>query len=117
LEFVAENPVRHGTLPGNILEVAQVILDAGVERAALNETLMLVSTGRVPRECRVQIPLIDLLCDHGADPSGPVQAAALHGELGPVRALLGRGARIDLPMAAALGRIEDAVFFVSYLYR
>ena len=28
LEFVAENPVRHGTLPGNILEVAKVILDA-----------------------------------------------------------------------------------------
>src|SRR6516162_5247652 len=29
LEFVAENPVRHGTLPVNIVEIARVILDAG----------------------------------------------------------------------------------------
>jgi hypothetical protein len=108
LEFVPENPVRHGTLPGNILEVAKIILDAGVERAAVNETLMLVSTGSVARKCGVQLPLIDLLCDHSADPDSAIRAAALHGELGSVQALLGRGARIDLPVAAALGRIEDA---------
>ena len=41
LEFVAENPVRHGTLPDNIVRVAKVILDAGGEPSALNETLML----------------------------------------------------------------------------
>jgi ankyrin repeat protein len=95
-------------LPGNILEVARVILDAGVERSALNETLMLVSTGSVPRECRVQLPFIDLLCDRGADPNSAIRAAALHGELESVNALIGCGARIDLPVAAALGRIEDA---------
>jgi hypothetical protein len=108
LEFVAENPVRHGTLPDNIVRVAKVILDAGVEQTALNETLMLVSTGSVPRECGMQRPLIDLLCDHGADPNSAIHAAALHGELEAVNALMGRGARIDLPVAAALGRIEDA---------
>ena len=108
LEFVAENPVRHGTLPDNIVRVAEVILDAGVDQSALNETLMLVSTGSVPRECRKQLPLIDLLCDHGADPNSAIHATALHGELEAVNALLGRGARIDLPVAAALGRIEDA---------
>jgi hypothetical protein len=108
LEFAAENPVRHGTLPGNILEVTKVILDAGVERSALNEALKLVSTGSVPRECRVQLPLIDLLCDYGADPNSAAQATALHGELEALHALIGHGARIDLPMAAALGRIEDA---------
>jgi hypothetical protein len=108
LEFVAENPVRHGTLPDNIVEVARVILDAGVEQGALNETLMLVCTGSVARECRVQRPLIDLLCDRRANPNPAIQAAALHGELEAVSALLGRGARIDLPVAAALGRIEDA---------
>ena len=107
LEFVAENPVRHGTLPHNIVGLTTVILDAGVERSALNETLMLVSTGRVPRECRVQLPLIDLLCDHGADPSSALQATALHGELEAVNALIGRGARINLPVAAALGRMDD----------
>src|SRR6202140_2652786 len=108
LEFVAENPVRHGTLPANIVEVTKVILDAGPRRSAQNETIMLVSTGSVSRECRVQLPLIDLLCDYGADPSSAVRAAALHGELDSVDALIGRGARIDFPVAAALGRIEDA---------
>ena len=69
LEFIAENPVRRGTLPAKIVEVAKVILDGGPSQSARNETLMLVSTGSVPRECRVQLPLIDLLCDHGADPN------------------------------------------------
>ena len=108
LEFVAENPVRHGTLPANIVEAAKVILDAGPSQSAKDQTLMLVSTGSVPRECRVQLPLIDLLCDYGADPNSAVHAAALHGELGAVNDLLGRGARLDLPVAAALGRSEDA---------
>lgn len=108
LEFVAENPVRHGTLPATIIEVTKVILDAGPSQSAKNETLMLVSTGTVPRECRMQLPLIDLLCDHGADPNTAMQATALHGEFEALNALIGRGARIDLPVAAALRRIEDA---------
>jgi len=108
LEFVAENPVRHGTLPANIVDVTRVILDAGVEQSALNETLMLVSTGSVARECRLQLPLIDLLCDYGADPNSAIHATALHGEFEAVNALIRRGARIDLPVAAALGRFEDA---------
>jgi len=81
LEFVAENPVRHGTLPANIVEVTKVILNAGPSQSAQNETLMLVSTGSAPRECCAQLPLIDLLCDYGADPNSATQAAALHGEL------------------------------------
>ena len=108
LEFVAENPVRHGTLPANIVEVTKTILDAGPSPLARNETLMLVSTGSVARECRAQLRLIDLLCDYGADPNCAVQVTALHGEMGAVHALIERGARIDLPVAAALGRIEDA---------
>jgi hypothetical protein len=107
LEFIAENPVRHGKLPPNIAEVAKVILEAGAEQAALNETLMLAATGSVPRECGVQIPLIDLLCAYGADPDRALGPATLHGELQAVDALIRRGARINLPVAAALGRIED----------
>jgi ankyrin repeat protein len=108
LEFVAENPARHGILPAKIVEVTKVILDAGARQSSRNETLMLVSTGSVTRECRVQVSLIDLLCDYGADANSAVHAAALHGEFEAVSALIGRGARIDLPVAAALGRIEDA---------
>jgi hypothetical protein len=107
LEFIAENPVRHGTLPHNIVEVAKVILDSGVELSVCNETLMLVATGSVPRECGLQVPLINLLCDHGAQPDSALQAAALHGELPSVHALLQRGARVDLPVVAALNRLDD----------
>jgi ankyrin repeat protein len=108
LEFVAENPIRRGKLPANIVEVAKLILDAGAknDRARLDETLGLVCSGRIPRECRVQIPLIDLLCDYGADPNRGMPGA--HGEFEAADALLRRGARVDLPVAAALGRVEDA---------
>ncbi|MBV8897117.1 MAG: ankyrin repeat domain-containing protein [Acidobacteriaceae bacterium] len=108
LEFAAENPIRHGTLPANIVKVARIIIDAGAEKSSLDETLELVSTGRVPRECGVQVPLINLLCEHRADPNLAIQAAAAHGEVQAVEALLARGAAMSLPLAAALGRTEDA---------
>jgi hypothetical protein len=107
LEFTAGNPVRHPKLPGNIVGVVKVILDAGAEPSALNETLGLVATGSVPRECRMQLPLIDLLSDHGADPNSALHAAILHGELEAAHALIRRGARVDLPVAAALGHTDD----------
>jgi hypothetical protein len=110
LEFAAENPVRHGTLPANIVQVAEVILEAGAKDnpSALNETLGLVCSGRVPRESGVQLPLIDLLCDHGADPNYAMPSALGHGEFEAVNALIRRGGRVDLTVAAGLGRIEDA---------
>jgi len=108
LEFVAENPIRHGKLPANIVEVARVILDAGAknDQPALDATLGLACSGRVARECGVQIALIDLLCDYGADPNGAMPGA--HGEFEAAEALLRRGARLDLPASCALGRAEDA---------
>lgn len=106
LEFVAENPIRQGKLPANIVEVTRTILDAGGQE--VNETLELVCSGRVARECGVQIPLIDLLCEYGADPNRAMMAALGHGEFEAVNALIRHGARIDLPVAAALGRTENA---------
>lgn len=108
LEFVAENPIRRGKLPANIVEVAKLILEAGAtnDQMRLDETLGLVCSGCVPRECGVQIPLINLLCDYGADPNRGMPSA--HGEFEAADALLRRGARFDLPVAAALGRVEDA---------
>jgi Ankyrin repeats (3 copies) len=110
LEFVAENPIRNGTLPANIVQVAELILNAGAKQnpSALNETLGLVCSGRVPRESGVQVPLIDLLCDHGADPNFAMPPALAHGEFEAVNALVRRGARMDLTVAAGLGNIEDA---------
>ena len=110
LEFTAENPIRHGTLPANIVSVAKVIIEAGArtDQSALDETLGLVCTGRVPRECGVQLPLIDLLCGFGANPNSAMQAALGHGEFDAVNELIRRGAVINLPTAAATGRNEDA---------
>lgn len=109
LEFVAENPVRRGTLPDTIVEVAKVILeaDAKADQSALNDSLGLVSTGCVPRECRVQIPLIDLLCAYGAEPTSATLGALAERELEAVDALLRNGARLDLVLAAGLGRVEE----------
>lgn len=107
LEFVAENPIRRGKLPANIVEVARVILEAGVERKSLQDALALAATGSVPQECGVQQGLIELFCDYGADPQTELHAAALHGSLGAVETLLARGAKLDMPVAAALNRIDD----------
>jgi hypothetical protein len=108
LEFIAENPVRHNQMPGNIVEITRVILDAGPSQAAIDETLMLVSTGSVARECGEQRPLIDLLCDNGADPNSAIRVTALLGEIEAVKVLIERGAKVDLPVAAALGWTEEA---------
>jgi hypothetical protein len=110
LEFVAENPVRRGTLPPNIVEIATLLLDAGAKHdfPALNETLALVSSGCVAREGNLQLPLIDVLCRYGADPNLALAVALPHAEFDAVHALLRNGARLDLPAAAALGRLDDS---------
>lgn len=114
LAFVAENPIRRGTLPPNIVEVAKVILEAGAkeDRSALHETLGLVCSGCVPRESRVQIPLIDLLCAFGAEPASAIIPALTHGEREAVDALRRNGAPLDLVVAAGLGRAEDVQRFL-----
>ena len=52
--------------------------------------------------------MVNLLCDRGADADRAAESAAVLCELQAVDALLGRGARITLPLAAALGHTEDA---------
>jgi ankyrin repeat protein len=60
----------------------------------------------------VQIALIDLLCDHGADPDRAMLAALGHGEFEAAYALICRGAKVDLPVTAAIGRADDARFLL-----
>jgi len=108
LEFAAENPIRRGTLPPRIEEVVRVILDAGAkaDQASIDETLGLVCSGRVARECGVQIPLLHLLCDYGANPNVAMLPALGHGEFEAVEALIQRGAAVTLAVAAATGRTQ-----------
>jgi hypothetical protein len=107
LEFVAENPIRHGKQPKNIVEVTRVILDAGPDQVSRDTALALVATGSVPLESGAVVPLVQLLCEYGADPDGAIESAALHGSLLAVRTLLQQGARMTLPIAAALNSMAD----------
>ena len=75
--------------------------------AAIDETLGLVATGRIVRECGVQTAMIDLLCGRGARPDGALPAAIGHGERAAAEALIGHGAPINLTVAAGLGRLDD----------
>jgi Ankyrin repeats (3 copies) len=112
LWFVAENPIRNGKLPKNIAQVTQAIIRAAQrERVnSLNEqlsyTLALVCTGRVPRECGVQIELIDVLIDAGATP-GQGHDALAHGNLAAAERLVERGAKLTLATAVCLERTDD----------
>ena len=108
LAFCAENPIRNGRLPAKIVEATRAILDAKPDVKQIHYALALVSSGRIARECNAQVPLIDLMCDYGAIPDRAMQPALAHGEFAAVDALLRRGAALDLPTAAALGRLAEA---------
>lgn len=110
LDFIAENPIRHAKLPPNIVQIARIILDAGAnkDQAIMDSALGLVCSGRVPRECGLQIPLINLLCECGANANEAVLPALGHGEFQAVTALLAHGAKLDLAVAAATGRVGEA---------
>jgi peptide-methionine (S)-S-oxide reductase len=113
LWFVAGNPVRNDTLPVNSVEVARVIIEAlkhnsvSALQEQLDYTLALVCSGRVPRECGVQFPLIDLLIDNGADPDHGLNPAVTHCEIAAVEKLIKRGASLTLLAAIATNRKED----------
>ena len=111
LWFVAENPIRNGRLPPNIVEVTRALLAAAREMPSYREqvdyALALVTSGRVPRECGVQLPLIDLLLEAGADPDGALVPALVHHEVAAVEHLLARGARLTLTAAVCMDRLDE----------
>jgi ankyrin repeat protein len=115
LWFVAENPIRNGSLPENIAQVAGAIVMAarreGVDslQEQLDAALGLVCSGRVARECGVQGELIDVLGAAGADPNGALVSAFAHRELAAAERLLARGARLTLLAAVCTGRNSDVV--------
>ena len=106
--FIADNPIRRGRLPGNIVVMAGVIVQAIRRQAAdtlreqLEYALGLVATGRIPRECGVQAELIDLLIDAGAVPGDGIGALA-NGNPEAAWQLIRRGGRLTLAAAAGIG--------------
>jgi len=106
LWFVADNPIRIEKLPNNIRDITEVLIRFVKEYAKnaelqLNYTLGLVATGRIPKECGVQIELMDLLIKQGAKTGGALGALA-NGNTEAALFLLEKGENINLPIAAGL---------------
>lgn len=110
LEFIAENPTRNGRLPANAPELAQIVIDAGAknDRRTLTDTLALVASSAVAHESGMQPELIRVLSSAGADPNDALLAPLIYGQFEAVEELLRNGATLDLPVAAATGRLRDA---------
>lgn len=113
LWFVAEDPVRHGSLPANIAAVARAIVEAARREAAptlqeqLDYALTLVSWSSIARKHGVQIALIDVLVDAGAATGGNPNNALVNRNVAAAEHLLKRGAEMTLAAALCLGRWDD----------
>ena len=114
LWFVAEDPVRAGKLPSNIVEIAGAIIDAARVhapeslQAQLDGALPLVAWSGVAASAGVQIPLIDLLVHAGAAPGGNANNALVNGHVAAAERLIELGDHLTLASAACLDR-SDAI--------
>lgn len=112
LWFIADNPIRKETLPATIVEITQLLIHSVQLHAPdsfkqqIDYTLGLVATGRIPRECGVQIELMDLLIDAGATPNNGHSALA-HGNVEAAQHLIDRGGELTLLAAICLNRTGD----------
>jgi hypothetical protein len=112
LWFVADNPIRHDQLPANIVEVTTLLIAAYKKEQLsnwqhiLDYTLGLVTTGRIPRKCGVQLPLMKLLIDEGAT-VGIGHGALAFGNFEAAAYLLERGGELTLTTAVCLDRQAD----------
>ncbi len=110
--------------PGNAVEIARVLLEAGAEVDALAgmyggeyPTLSMLVSSSPPADAGVQGPLAETLLDFGAAIEGcgspqwksPLLTALVFGFLDTAETLVRRGARVgDLVTAAGLGRLGEA---------
>lgn len=117
LWFVADNPIRHEKLPPNIVEVTKTIIKALQKsndnnyQFIIDYTLGLVSTGRIPKECGVQIPLMEVLINNGAKVKGGVLGSIGHHNFEVAKFLLDKGADYNLATAVGLDKLDDVKRF------
>jgi ankyrin repeat protein len=116
LHYVAANGVENyrQKTPPNIVDIAQLLLDAGAEVDAEADvygggatTLLLAATSAHPRAAGVQIALADLLLERGAR-IGPesVRHCLMNGCPEAADHLARHGASVGLVEAAGLGRVD-----------
>lgn len=112
LWFIADNPIRHEHLPPNIVDITRLLIKFVRQYAEesyqeqIDYTLGLVETGRIPRECGVQIDLIDLLIDNGATP-GNAQDALANGNMEAAKHIIKKSGKLTLTAAVCLDRVDD----------
>ena len=115
LWFIAGNPIRQPRLPANALDVLATLLRHARSNSVpdlidqLTYTLELVATGCAPRECGLQIPLIDALVDAGARLEGDLGSVLGHGEFAAARRMLELGSPLSLLAAVSFAQWEDAM--------
>ncbi len=120
LHYVSANGIEdfRQKTPTNIVEITKLLLNAGADVNAESDayggrstTLGLTATSYHPQRAGVQIPLMELLIDHGAIIDGPDSGSAVNGCLHNGRGqaaefFASRGARLDLEGAAGVGRLD-----------
>jgi hypothetical protein len=124
LHYVGANGVEafRQRTPKNAVQIAEVLLKAGVEIDAVADmyggttTLGLVATSLHPVQAGVQGALIDILLEHGASLDRAVapdytdgrlvNACLANGRGEAAEFLAGRGAPLDLEGAAGVGRLD-----------
>ena len=120
LHYVSANGVEDDRqrAPSNILEITELLLNTGADVNAESNAygghstaLLLTATSCHPEQAGLQLPLLQLLLDHGAhidgtDGSSTVNACLRNGRRQAAEFLAARGAALDLEGAAGVGRLD-----------
>jgi len=126
LHYVAANGVEDARqkTPPNAVDVTRALLEAGGDADALADmyearstTLSMLVSSAHPAQAGLQVPIADVLLEHGASLEWPgskwhsaVMVALVFGYLDTAEALVARGARVDrAAVAAGLGWRDDLI--------